>query len=211
MVLVEFRTEHGFSAFWEEAPKRVVELLPVIPLGEGTAPLIAVSDDAPDRREADLRSHPSVAEVEPVSERDSRSVFRVTWADVPVHGFAFDEVDGHLLRAVGEAGGWDLTVLFDGRGSLTPFWDMVRETGVPVTVETVKTSSGYPESVSESLSHQQRETLRRAVERGFYDIPRRCTMAELGRDFGISDQAVSERLRRGTRLLIERSLSVRSE
>ena len=209
--MVEFRAEHRGSALWEEAPKRVIELLPVVPQGEGTAPLVAVEDDAPDRREADLRDHPSVAAVDPVSEQDARSVFRVTWTDVPIHGFSFDDVDGDLLRAVGEADGWSLAMLFDGQGSLTSFWEMVRETGVPVTVVTVETSPVYPESAADALSQQQRETLSRAAERGYYDIPRGCTVAELGTEFDISDQAISERLRRGTKLLIERSLPTRSE
>ena len=211
MVLVEFRAEHRDSALWAASSKRVIELLPVIPLGEGTAPLVAVADDAPDRREADLRDHPSVASVDPVSERDARSVFRVAWTDVPIHGISFDDVDGNLLRAVGEANEWSLAILFDGQGSLTSFWEMVRETGLPVTVETVETSPAYPESAADSLSQQQRETLRRAADRGYYDIPRGCTVAELGAEFDVSDQAISERLRRGTKLLIERSLPTRSE
>lgn len=211
MVLVEFHAEHRVSAPWEDATKRVVEFLPVIPRGEGTAPLVAVEDDAPNRRAAGLRSLPNVSSVDLVSERDARSVFRVTWADDPIGGFAFDDVDGHLLRAVGRVDGWHVTMLFDGQGSLTSFWEMVREGDVCVTVETVKTSPTYPESVSESLSSQQRETLCRAVERGYFGIPRGCTAAELGEEFDISDQAVSERLRRGTKLLVERSLSAGSK
>ncbi len=211
MVLVEFRSEHRVSALWGDAPERVVELLPVIPRGEGTAPLVAVEDDAPNRRAADLRSHPNVSGVDPLSEGDARSVFRVTWTDDPIGGFEFEDVDCHLLRAVGRADGWHITMLFDRQGSLTSFWETVRATEVCVTVETVKTSPAYPESASESLSSQQRETLRRAVERGYFDIPRGCTAAELGEEFDISDQAVSERLRRGTKLLVERSLAVRPE
>jgi len=35
-----------------------------------------------------------------------------------------------------------------------------------------------------------------AVRLGYYDIPRGCTTAELADELGISDQAVTERLRR---------------
>lgn len=211
MVLVEFRAEHDASALWEGVSERVVELLPIVPLGEGTAPLVAVEDDAPDGRAAALRSYPNVASVDPVTEHDARSVFRVTWSGVPIRGLAFDGPEGHLLRAVGRADGWDLTVLFDGQGSLTSFWETTHGGEVPVTVERIRTS-GYPESasatVSAALSDQQRETLRRAVERGYYDVPRRCTLGDLASEFDVSDQAVSERLRRGTKLLVGDALAV---
>jgi predicted DNA binding protein len=52
----------------------------------------------------------------------------------------------------------------------------------------------------------QREALVLAVERGYYDIPRRCSTAELAAVLGVSDQAVSERLRRGIATLVERTL-----
>jgi predicted DNA binding protein len=47
------------------------------------------------------------------------------------------------------------------------------------------------------LTPRQRRTLELAVRRGYYDIPRRCTTIELADELGISDQAVTERLRRG--------------
>ena len=46
------------------------------------------------------------------------------------------------------------------------------------------------------MSEPQREALALAIRRGYYDIPRGCTTAELADELGISDQAVTERLRR---------------
>lgn len=60
--------------------------------------------------------------------------------------------------------------------------------------------------LSYGVTGPQREALVLAVERGYYDVPRRCTTAELAATLGISDQAVSERLRRGTATLVERTL-----
>ncbi len=47
------------------------------------------------------------------------------------------------------------------------------------------------------LTAPQRETLRLAHERGYFEIPRKVTLADLADELGISNQAVSERLRRG--------------
>jgi predicted DNA binding protein len=47
------------------------------------------------------------------------------------------------------------------------------------------------------LTARQRETLRLAHERGYFEIPREVTLDDLADELGVSNQAVSERLRRG--------------
>lgn len=51
------------------------------------------------------------------------------------------------------------------------------------------------------LTDQQRATLRLAVERGYFDVPRRATAADLAEELDVSASAVSTQLRR-----IERSI-----
>ena len=46
-----------------------------------------------------------------------------------------------------------------------------------------------------------------AVDEGYLDIPRSCSLAELGTQFDISSNAASERFRRGSKTLIENTLS----
>lgn len=55
-----------------------------------------------------------------------------------------------------------------------------------------------------SLSAVERETLREAVDRGYFTTPRDATLSTLAGEFGVSKTAVSERLRRGERKLFER-------
>jgi predicted DNA binding protein len=57
-----------------------------------------------------------------------------------------------------------------------------------------------------SLTDSQREALLLAYERGYYDSPRTTNLSDLGEFLGISRQAVSNRLKRGTRQLIEETL-----
>jgi hypothetical protein len=45
-----------------------------------------------------------------------------------------------------------------------------------------------------------------AVEAGYHDIPRTCTTVELADKLGISDQAVTERLRRAIVNLVSNTL-----
>lgn len=55
------------------------------------------------------------------------------------------------------------------------------------------TASG---TTRDGLTTRQRETLRLAADRCYFEIPRRATLADLADELGVSDQAISERLRR---------------
>jgi len=56
------------------------------------------------------------------------------------------------------------------------------------------------------LTGTERETLERAVEAGYYDDPRRATLSDLAESFGISEAAVSKRLRSAERKLVTQSV-----
>jgi predicted DNA binding protein len=55
----------------------------------------------------------------------------------------------------------------------------------------------------DTLTETQRETLRRAVEAGYFDTPRRTSLAELAAEFGVSKSAVSRRLQAAERHLVD--------
>lgn len=57
------------------------------------------------------------------------------------------------------------------------------------------------------LTEPQRRATRLAVRKGYYDIPRGCTTKELADELGISDQAVTERLRRAIVALVTHTLA----
>lgn len=61
------------------------------------------------------------------------------------------------------------------------------------------------------LTPAQREILGYAVESGYYSLPREVSTQELADEFDISDQAVTERLRRGISTLVLNSLLMESE
>lgn len=53
-----------------------------------------------------------------------------------------------------------------------------------------------------TLSPKQREALVVALDRGYFDVPRRATLAQVAADLGISDTAASQRIRRGCHELV---------
>lgn len=56
------------------------------------------------------------------------------------------------------------------------------------------------------ITAPQREALVRALEAGYFDVPRRTTLSKLADDLGISDRALSARLRRGQTNLVRNAL-----
>jgi hypothetical protein len=68
------------------------------------------------------------------------------------------------------------------------------------------TRGGEPESPGEGLTDRQREALRTAYELGYFDIPRRTSLEEIGEELDVSSSSVSERLRRAQTQLIEETV-----
>lgn len=64
-----------------------------------------------------------------------------------------------------------------------------------------------PDTDVSGLTPVQRETLTMALERGYFAIPRETNLVELAEELDISDQAVNERVRRGTAKLVASSLT----
>lgn len=69
------------------------------------------------------------------------------------------------------------------------------------------TRDGEPEPPGDGLSDRQHEALRTAYEMGYFDIPRRASLDEIGDEFDISASSVSERLRRAQTQLIQETMA----
>ena len=59
-----------------------------------------------------------------------------------------------------------------------------------------------------TLTPKQREALVVAIDRGYFDVPRRATLAEVAAELGVSDTAASQRIRRGCRELVRAAAPV---
>lgn len=162
--------------------------------------------------EAAIAEDPTVADAQPMSAVDGRKLYRLqaseeaetvlypVWVSLGAEG-----LESHY-----ENGRWHSRVRFPDRDSLGEYEAYLSENGLSFEMKRIYDASsetGTSASQAEAgLTAQQRQTLLLAYERGFFDIPRRATAAELAADLDISRQAVSERLRRGYAALVERYL-----
>ena len=84
------------------------------------------------------------------------------------------------------------------RDRLSSLADQLRTFGLEFDVRSVRTSMD-PDSV---VTDRQRDLIETAVERGYYDTPRTCTLTELAEHLDIAKSTASERLHRAEGAII---------
>jgi hypothetical protein len=173
-----------------------VELERVIPVTEQVMPYLWANVPDADSFEAAVRSSGRVESLVALDRVGDRVLYRVEWAaDVEslVYGFAVTEAT--ILEAVGD-GGWSFRVRFPSHDRLAEFHAYCRDHDIEFELRRVY-QPGDGES-SFGLTARQREALVLAVDRGYFHVPRGTTLGDIAADLGVSEQAVSERVRRGT-------------
>jgi hypothetical protein len=66
----------------------------------------------------------------------------------------------------------------------------------------------HPPVAEGSLTGAQREAIRVAADRGYFKVPREVSLKEIAEQLGVSEQAVSQRLRRGLGNLVAGSVEI---
>ncbi|UCC93583.1 MAG: helix-turn-helix domain-containing protein, partial [Thermoplasmata archaeon] len=90
-------------------------------------------------------------------------------------------------------------VAFSNREDLDKLIWELQETGTDV--ELVRVSNAIDDGLR--LTDRQLKIVEVAFKRGYYDYPKRISIRELARIFGVSTATVSEILRRGQRKIIK--------
>jgi hypothetical protein len=168
-------------------------------IGDRSLVVLRVGREGADAFERAAAADRAVTEVRRVSTDGDGRLYRVAFADAAaVPSDAADWLDAGYTD-----GRWSVTARFEGREAFTSYRERLEEGGSAVTVGQLYDDRSAPD---DGLTDLQRETLELAYERGFFEVPRATTMQELGEELGVSEQAVSQRLRRGYARLIEGSL-----
>lgn len=188
-------------------PGATVELDRMIPLGDRAVPCVWLYHGSPERFEARVGAHDAVDDVRIARHDDDCTLFAVDWRadrDRVLRGVR--DTGGQLLSATGTGAEWKLELRFSHHRELSAFREQCTEAGVSLDVARVYSPTKDGPGPSHGLSRPQREALVTAVDRGYYEIPRRISTQELADELGISDQATTERLRRGIDELVQNAL-----
>ncbi|ELY64452.1 helix-turn-helix domain-containing protein [Natrinema versiforme] len=155
-----------------------------------------------------LADDPSVEAAERLTNLGDECLYRMNWVDdVTVILHLLTEERATVLDAHVEGKQWRFRVLFPEREALSRTYDFATEAGLSVEIQKIHRLEENRHDRF-GLTEPQYETLVAALERGYYEIPRGMDMDGLSDELGISHQALSERLRRAHRTLVEEVIDV---
>lgn len=163
-----------------------------------------------DAFESALPDEPSVDSFEVIDDLDDERLylFRIDRSEiVGIH--RFDRRLGvSRLAMSGHVGGVDIRLRLPDRARLSEYLDLLCDAGISVSLRSVYEGTRVKEP-QYGLSEKQRTTLSTAVGAGYFSVPREASLTTLAGRLDISEQATSERLRRGIDNLVRNT--VRSE
>lgn len=158
--------------------------------------------------DAALADDPTVTDPTVLSDSGDARFYRVELTDEGREAttyYQWVQLDAVLLSGVGTDDGWEMRMRFPDRDALARYQSCCEDRDVDFTLRGLYSMTDV-EREGFGLTDPQRDILLRAIEMGYFDIPRSASLAEVGDELGISGQAASERLRRALKAYLTNSL-----
>lgn len=160
---------------------------------------------------ATLRADPPGSGVRTVEDVGNRTLVVVEWQGHPTPLFAaVAAAERQVAGLRGGHEGWRLRLRLPDQRALATFREECAGRGISLTLEAVYGPAVADGSSEDDLTEPQAETIAAAFAAGYFDVPRRVTLADLAADLGVSEQAVSERLRRALATILGKTLAADS-
>jgi predicted DNA binding protein len=147
----------------------------------------------------ELDDHPQISGLSTAGQTEDEATvyFRTT---APLSLFSAREAGIPIERPIEIQNGEARLDVTGSREQLAALVDQLEEVGLRYRVEQLQ---DHPEN-QQLLSERQLEVVVAAVEAGYYDTPRRCSLTELAGRLGIAKSTCSETLHRGEEAIIKR-------
>lgn len=193
------------GAVFGALPEVTVELERLVPNETPVVPYVWVRGAAAEDVTESFEAFGDGVSVELVDHVDGESLLRAKWDE----GFgvldALAASNVVALSAVGRQGGWTFEVRGESHDAVSNFQERCDARDIPISITAVHALHSA-QGNNHELTQTQREALRLAYERGYFDSPRRASLDEIANELGITQQSLSSRLRRGHRRLIAENL-----
>ncbi len=182
-------------------PDATLRLLTGVPRGERALELGEVRADNAGEVAETIRAHPDIVAYDRLYAGDSREVAQYEADEKGLYEFLWESSLPPEFPVVVENGEmeFDLTAT---REQFEAFGAALDETGRRYDL----LSLVHTDEEESLLTDRQREVLAVAHRRGYFDVPRECTLAELADALGVDTSSASETIRRGTGRVVEQFL-----
>ncbi|MFB6107723.1 MAG: helix-turn-helix domain-containing protein [Haloplanus sp.] len=173
-------------------PDAVIRVLAALPDGETGVGLVEVTAPDVDGVVETMRGLPGLTSLDVLHRTDEEALVQFGTTE-PVLLLTMRNSGTPLEPPVTISDGEATLQVRTSQDRLSALADQLRAFGLRFEVHEVSDSVADRESV---VSESQRELLETAVEKGYYDVPRTCTLTELAADLDIAKSTASERLHR---------------
>jgi predicted DNA binding protein len=185
----------------EEFPAATLRLLTGVPRGDRALELGEVrAENATEVADA-IRTHSDITAYDQLFAADQRAVAQYEADEKSLYEFLWESSLPPEFPIVVE-NGWMEFDLTATQAQFEAFGDVLDERGSRYDLlSLVHTDDG-----DDLLTERQRECLDAALARGYFEVPRACTLAELAADLGVDKSTASETIRRGQARVLEQFL-----
>lgn len=186
------------------SPGEPLRLANVIPSDGGAVVYVWADYETVATATSYVRTNADVSDIQEVDALAEQRLLRVEMAADSEGVLArLNEADVAVLEGVGTANDWTFRLRFPTRSELRSFRRACSDDGIGMTVHRLYAPEARGSDRRSDLTPEQLEALRTAYERGYFEVPRDVSLVELSETLGVSDSAVSQRLRRGVDSIVE--------
>lgn len=180
-----------------------IELEQIVPSDDTIMPFFWVDHPDAEGLELSVAESEYLKNLEKLDTVGQRSLYRVEWTgkhEDLLKGFV--DTEGTILEAECD-GVWHFVLRFVDHDHVGSFYNYCTDHGISIRVDRVYTLTEEAlRGRMLGLTNNQREAIVMALKRGYFDSPRMVEMEALADELGISQQAFSERLRRGNKKVL---------
>ena len=184
-----------------------LELERIVPTENDVMPFVWATGDELQSFEETVRESPDVDELIPLDRVGNSGLYRIEWGEYDedlMTGIA--ETEATVLEGRAD-GTWVFRLRFNNHDKLTQLYNYLTDHDITVHVERTYTLTEESDRGRRfGLSREQREALVLALQHGYFATPSEVTLEELAAELDISEQALSDRIRRGNEKVLRRVL-----
>jgi len=177
-------------AIADEFPNTVIRFLSNYPSEEGVTSVLEIQTDHPEEFIQSAKEWFSSSTT--VLHRDEETVVIMLEGQPPNGYFVSEDIEYHPTTPVVARDGYLFIEFVMPESKMAAMWESLDERDVEYEVLSI--TDGY--DVLDSLTARQREILTVAVERGYYDTPRGCSMTDLAEELEVNKSVISGVLHR---------------
>ncbi|MDG5759958.1 helix-turn-helix domain-containing protein [Natronococcus sp. A-GB1] len=210
-VIVEFSIateEFVFGSALETVERMEIELEAIVPVGGQFIPYFWATGEGFEPFEHHVGSEPDIESITRIDRIDGTALYRAVWssdADGLLGGLA--EAEAVVLEAMTAEEGWYFRVRFPSNELVERFSEYCSDRSISIRVGRVHPLAEASRAGRRfELTPGQREAIVLAVQRGYFEVPRETDLTAIADELGISQQAASERVRRGANAVLRAAL-----